>query len=478
MSSSAWPTKTLITTRTSLQHCSSSASLSSSSSSSAAAGGATGSTTERTGAATSSPFSSSSKDRGGGGVAGAFVVDNHSNRQDGGVLLLPVSALHVAQTIDLYPCLSDLMARYTFRRQTSHKNSVLIELAPDSTTATTSNNKSATATNGVVPRYVALYRFGSLVFVNCPPPMVAEFAAFVKKKHAVQPVPHGLERKENYGILLQPPAAAQPPSPPSHVVPAERRTLLDPTPTISSSARDATAAASSEPPQQQLPPPLHPTTGDYCVLNELDMNGISVVSHVMAQTVALDTYNDMVDELLTKFAKINYKVTQTGLVPDSERAFLFKTIAQNHIIFNDMISKLRIKDRSDTAWNLTRYESTWYGMRDEFEMDERFENMEFKLKLIEQNAKFFVEALQSQKSSTLEWIIIVLIAVECVIMTADMTGMGEALLSPLLEHAKSWWAPGSGGGVAADVLASSSSADAIQVVDSASGSTPPGANAS
>jgi Uncharacterised ACR, YagE family COG1723 len=443
------------------------------SSAAAAAGGSTGSTTERKGAAPSSPFSSSSKDRGGGGVAAGAAVDPNNHRHDG-VLLLPVSALHVAQTIDLYPCLSDLMARYTFRKQTSHKNSVLIELAPDSTASTNNNSAtSATTTNGVVPRYVALYRFGSLVFVNCPPPMVAEFAAFVKNKHAVQPVPHGLERKENYGILLQPPTTA------TAMAATATRPQHPPSPTTSlsnvasspgsSSARDAATAASSEPPPQQLSPPLHhPTTGDYCVLNELDMNGISVVSHVMAQTVALDTYNDMVDELLTKFAKINYKVTQTGLVPDSERAFLFKTIAQNHIIFNDMISKLRIKDRSDTAWNLTRYESTWYGMRDEFEMDERFENMEFKLKLIEQNAKFFVEALQSQKSSTLEWIIIVLIAVECVIMTADMTGMGEALLSPLLEHAKSWWAPGSGGEVAADVLASSSSADAIQVVDSAS----------
>jgi Uncharacterised ACR, YagE family COG1723 len=301
----------------------------------------------------------------------------------------------------------------------------------------------------VVPRYVALYRFGSLVFVNCPPQMVSEFATFVKKRHAVQPVPNGLERKENYGILIQPATTSAPTTALTSSSSSDLG-LANPAQTGSLPSSDAAAADATQQ-QPQLPPPLHPTTGDYCVLNELDMNGISVVSHVMAQTVALDTYNDMVDELLTKFARINYKVTQTGLVPVSERAFLFKTIAQNHIIFNDMISKLRIKDRSDTAWNLTRYESTWYGMRDEFEMDERFENMEFKLKLIEQNAKFFVEALQSQKSNSLEWIIVFLIAVECVIMTADMTGMGEAVLSPLLEQFKSWWAaPGSGGAAVVD----------------------------
>jgi hypothetical protein len=122
-----------------------------------------------------------------------------------------------------------------------------------------------------------------------------------------------------------------------------------------------------------------------------------------------------------------------------------------------MISKLRIKDRSDTAWNLTKYESVWYGMRDEFEMDDRFDAMEFKLKLIEQNATFFVNALQSQKSNTLEWIIVVLIAVECLIMLGDMTGMGEAVVGTL----KGWWFPTTPTSIAAaDAIGSGSDVDA------------------
>jgi hypothetical protein len=116
---------------------------------------------------------------------------------------------------------------------------------------------------------------------------------------------------------------------------------------------------------------------------------------------------------------------------------LFKTIAWKHILITDVLTKLRLLDRSDTAWNNGRYGAVWYGMRSEFDFDERFEALEFKLKLIEQNAKFFVEVLQSQKSSTLEWIIVVLIFVECIIMTADMTGMGELFVGFL----RDMWEP-------------------------------------
>jgi len=57
------------------------------------------------------------------------------------------------------------------------------------------------------------------------------------------------------------------------------------------------------------------------------------------------------------------------------------------------------------------------------------QDIEFKLNLIQDNAKFFLEVLQSQKSNTLEWVIIVLISFECVLMIMEMSGWGKELLS-------------------------------------------------
>lgn len=71
-------------------------------------------------------------------------------------------------------------------------------------------------------------------------------------------------------------------------------------------------------------------------------------------------------------------------------------------------------------------------MKDEFEIEHRFQNIEFKLDLIQQNAKFFLEILHNQKSNSLEWIIIVLIGFECVLMCLDMSGMGHTVFGALV----------------------------------------------
>ena len=68
-------------------------------------------------------------------------------------------------------------------------------------------------------------------------------------------------------------------------------------------------------------------------------------------------------------------------------------------------------------------------MQNEFEIYRRFENIEFKLNLIQENAKFFLTTFHSRQSNTLEWVIIVLIAFECVLMCLDMSGMGSAMFS-------------------------------------------------
>jgi hypothetical protein len=70
-------------------------------------------------------------------------------------------------------------------------------------------------------------------------------------------------------------------------------------------------------------------------------------------------------------------------------------------------------------------------MRDEFLIDERFDDIEFKLNLIQQNTKFFLEVMHQNKTNLLEWIIIGLIALECGLMCLEMSGMGHLLFESL-----------------------------------------------
>jgi uncharacterized Rmd1/YagE family protein len=183
--------------------------------------------------------------------------------------------------------------------------------------------------------------------------------------------------------------------------------------------------------QPHLQGVAHVVNGDLCVVPALDMDCVAVIANIMAQTVALDAYSRTVENLLQSFANINTKVTQSGSFTELEKNTLFRTVAQNNSIVIDLISKLGIKDRSDTAWNLSQYEQVHSGLKEEFEIDNRFDLIEFKLNLIQQNAKFFLEVLHHQKANTLEWIIVVLIAFECSLMMLDMTGYGSVLFEAL-----------------------------------------------
>ena len=286
----------------------------------------------------------------------------------------PVQAVHVAQSLDLAQVISKVFATRSVRKMIE-RLSVVVQLPPEQTFG--EEKQSA--------RFVAVFRFGSAVFFNVSPRDVADLLWRIKQC-GKDPYLSGNERKENFCIHVQP----------------------------------------------EVPEEDDVVTGEYCVVQELNLKSVDVISNVMAQSVALDSYNDTVDELLANFESVNDKVTTgEGALTTADRDQMFRAVARNNSIFIEMVSKVGLKDRSDTAWNLSQYEDIHVGMKEEFDIDQRFEHIEFKLNLIQQNAKFFLEVMAHQKSNSLEWIIIVLIMFECVLMCMEMSGAGPAFFEYL-----------------------------------------------
>jgi uncharacterized Rmd1/YagE family protein len=308
----------------------------------------------------------------------------------------PVQAIHVAQSIDLAQVISKVFATKGAKRM-MERLSVVVQL-PKVVRPLPSEEENEDQNDNhpqQLPRFVAVFRFGSVVFFNVSPRDVADVLYKIKKSCSTDPVLSGSERKENFCVHVQP---EMPISDDDHGNNLNKV-----------------------------------VTGEYCVVQELNMKSVDVISNVMAQSVALDSYNDMVDELLANFETINGKVV-TGYgnsLTTVDRDKMFRAVARNNSIFIEMVSKVGIKDRSDTAWNLSQYEDIHDGMKEEFDIDQRFEHIEFKLNLIQQNAKFFLEVLAHQKSTSLEWIIIVLIGVECMLMCMEMSGVGHVFFGSL-----------------------------------------------
>jgi uncharacterized Rmd1/YagE family protein len=221
------------------------------------------------------------------------------------------------QYSDQHP-LSDFFATSPPLRHVFGRTNVIIQLSPPPSNGHPSLSYS-------VPRYVVVYRFGAVVFFNITTKESTRLLEEIKK-YAVNPISIGFERREHFEVALQP-----------HLEAATGK-----------------------------------ITSDSALVRELDMNTVGIVSNIMGQTVALDWHNDTVDELLAKFSSVNSSVERTGGFTSIERNTLFQVVARNNSLFIDMVGKLGIKDRSDTAWNLSQYEGLHEGMRKEFELDERF----------------------------------------------------------------------------------------------------------
>jgi uncharacterized Rmd1/YagE family protein len=271
----------------------------------------------------------------GGGVARTQQYDIEENNNS-----------KLAPTILDHP-LSEFFASSPPLRHVFGRTNIIIQLSPPPSDCPPSLAPS-------VPRYIAVYRFGSVVFFNVTTKEASKLLEQIKK-HSVDPIAVGFERREFFEMGLQP----------------------------------------------QLETATGVITADRAMVRELDMNTVGVVSNIMGQTVALDWHNDTVDELLASFSNINTSVERTGNFSSMERHMLFQVVARNNSLFIDMVSKLGIKDRSDTAWHLSQYEGEcraeckmfgfdendqyvltflWcllfqglhYGMREQFDLDERF----------------------------------------------------------------------------------------------------------
>ncbi|XP_060184852.1 protein RETARDED ROOT GROWTH-LIKE-like [Lycium barbarum] len=158
---------------------------------------------------------------------------------------------------------------------------------------------------------------------------------------------------------------------------------------------------------------------DYIMLQYMNVDGIRTIGSVLGQSIALDYYVRQVDGMVAEFTDINRGMEKTGTFT-MERKKLFQLVGKANSNLADVILKLGLFERSDIAWKDAKYAQIWEYLRDEFELTQRFQSLDFKLKFVEHNIRFLQEILQNRKSDFLEWLIIILIGAEILISVYDI----------------------------------------------------------
>jgi uncharacterized Rmd1/YagE family protein len=131
----------------------------------------------------------------------------------------------------------------------------------------------------------------------------------------------------------------------------------------------------------------------------------------LAQSVALDYYNGVGETLLTEVKGFANELELTGKLKASRKnmlRFLGKALNTQ----NDIAENIYIFDAPDQVWDDEYLDRLHQGLMKHFDLRVRFSEIEYTLRIIENNLTVFREIIHQRESNLLEYIIIILILVE------------------------------------------------------------------
>jgi uncharacterized Rmd1/YagE family protein len=156
-------------------------------------------------------------------------------------------------------------------------------------------------------------------------------------------------------------------------------------------------------------------------LNQLDINKIEMIAVVLAQSVALDHYENIVDQKILKVSKINDHLTIFGKLHTSHKNVI-KMIGETNKALENTIFQVDVLDKPPVTWDHKDLEVLYEKANSVFELSLRFKNLKIKADYIDSQLTRFIEILRYRRATRLELIIILLIAIEVIIYLFEITG--------------------------------------------------------
>lgn len=150
---------------------------------------------------------------------------------------------------------------------------------------------------------------------------------------------------------------------------------------------------------------------DKLILDKLDERIIRITMFNLAQSVALDYYHGVSENLLTEVKGFARQLESTGKLKIS-RNNMMRFMGRALNTQNDIAENIYIFDAPDLVWDDEFLDRLHQGLSKHFDLRIRFSEIEYTLRIIEDNLRVFREIINQRESSILEWIIIVLILVE------------------------------------------------------------------
>ncbi len=133
----------------------------------------------------------------------------------------------------------------------------------------------------------------------------------------------------------------------------------------------------------------------------------------VSQSVALDRFNEQTNVLLEETNFYTLVLEKKGNL-NLSRTNLKKYIGRTLNLKNRIAANLYIFDSPDETWENESLNALDIGLKKTFDLQARFRTIQEGLQIVKENLELFKDLLQYRNSTSLEWIIIILILVEVI----------------------------------------------------------------
>ena len=150
------------------------------------------------------------------------------------------------------------------------------------------------------------------------------------------------------------------------------------------------------------------------VVDELTPPRAAVVALTVAQSAAMEYYEQIVDRLGLHTGTLVDRLKTKGTVPHRIRA-LHRFIGQAIATRTEVLLVLHLLDKPDATWDDPGMGLIYDDLRDEFDLAERYDAMEAKLRSAQEAAELILDVARDRRLVLLEASIVALIVLEVVL---------------------------------------------------------------
>ncbi|WP_457799107.1 RMD1 family protein [Methylocystis sp. S23] len=146
-------------------------------------------------------------------------------------------------------------------------------------------------------------------------------------------------------------------------------------------------------------------------VKDLSEARLLVIADALAKSVALARDERRVNAVFDTIEPFAAELASKGRPPWKRKAML-ELIGQTLLVRHRVSGRVAVEDKPDVLWDRPDLERLYARLEDEYELEARGRTLNAKIDVIGETARALTDLIDADRSVRLEWIIIVLIAME------------------------------------------------------------------